>query len=497
MLLATSAQVKQLDQIASCECSIPEEKLMENAASALAEEIYKDFGKEQTFLILCGRGKNGGDGFLTAKNLLKKGCSVSVFAADPPEQFNPLTLRAYEIAKDAGVPVRFELTPPDKSAVVVDALLGIGIAGEPKGSIKETIDAIQEWKNVVVSIDIPSGVDADNGRAVGSHIKAKKTYSLAIDKVGLNVYPGAAIAGEKVVLDIGIPKEAYTRLNYSYRLISKEIARMLLPKRADFSHKGTFGKVGIVGGSIGMAGSVTLAAQAALRAGAGMCYLFVPDDIYDTVCIKLNETIVRKDSELEKYLGDLDAIAVGMGHAQNPRVKHIMKLIMQKFTKPLLVDGDGLNFLAANEAMLTKAACPMIFTPHEMEFSRLSKMELSDVIQNKIYFSTKYAKEKCVTMVLKGPKTIVASPAGDVRINTTGNNGMATAGSGDVLSGIIAGLLAQGLSPYDAASLGVYLHGAGGDIYAEENSKYSLTASDLIASLPKAFHLTEQLEETE
>lgn len=495
MLLATSAQVKQLDQITASEFSIPEEKLMENAAFALAEEIYKDFGKEQAFLFLCGRGKNGGDGFLTAKNLLQKGCSVSVFATDPPEQFNPLTLRAYEAAKSAGVPVCSDLSLPDKSAIVVDALLGIGITGEPKGSIKEIIDTVREWKNTVISVDIPSGVNADNGRASGSHIKAKKTYTLAIDKVGLNVYPGAELAGEKTVLDIGIPKEAYTRLHYSYRLISGEMARMLLPGRPDFSHKGTFGKVGIIGGSTGMSGSVTLSSLAALRAGAGMCYLFVPDDIYDTVCVKLNEVIVRRDSDLEKYLGELDAIAVGMGHAQNPKAKHIMKLVMQKFTKPVLVDGDGLNFLAANETLLKKASCPLIFTPHEMEFSRLSKMELSEVIQNKIYFSMKYAKENCVTMVLKGPKTIVASQSGEVRINTTGNNGMATAGSGDVLSGIIAGLLAQGLSPYDAASLGVYLHGAGGDIYVKEHSKYALIASDLIAYLPKAFHSVEQLEE--
>lgn len=170
---------------------------------------------------------------------------------------------------------------------------------------------------------------------------------------------------------------------------------------------------------------------------------------------------------------------------------------MQKFTKPVVVDGDGLNFIAENEAVLKKAACPLIFTPHEMEFSRLTKMELSEVIQNKIYFSMKYAKENCVTVVLKGPKTIVAAQSGEVRINTTGNNGMATAGSGDVLSGITAGLLAQGISPYDAASLGVYLHGASADFYANENSKYSLMAGDLIEYLPKAFYAIEHLEENE
>ncbi len=493
MLLATSAQVKQLDQITASEFSIPEETLMQNAADALAEAIYQDFGKEHPYLFLCGRGKNGGDGFLTAKNLLEKGCSVSVCASDSPEQFNPLTKKAYETAKSAGVPCDTQLKQPEQNTIVVDALLGIGITGEPKDSISQMIEAVCSWKNPVLSIDIPSGLNADNGKAPGVHIKAKKTYTLAIDKVGLNVYPGAELAGEKTVLSIGIPEEAYKRLNYSYRLINPEMARMLLPQRAAYSHKGTFGKVGIVGGSAGMCGSVTLASLAALRAGAGMCYLFVPDEIYETACIKLNEVIVRKDSELEKYLDQLDAIAVGMGHAQNPKAKHIMKLILQKFTKPVLVDGDGLNFLASNEGLLKKAVCPLVFTPHEMEFSRLVGMELSEVVQHKIYFSMKYAKENCVTMVLKGPGTIVADPAGDVRINTTGNNGMATAGSGDVLSGIIAGLLAQGLSPYDAASLGVYLHGAGGDICAEENSTFSLVASDLIAYLPKAFHSVEKL----
>ncbi len=493
MLLATSAQVKQLDQIAVSEYSIPEEELMANAADALAEAIFQDYGKEHPYLFLCGRGKNGGDGFLTAKNLLEKGCTVSVVASDLPEQLNPLTRKAYETAKEAGISITANPVKPDAAAIVVDALLGIGITGEPRGNIKTIIEAVQNWKNTIISIDIPSGLNADNGKAPGVHIKAKKTYSLAIDKVGLNVYPGAELAGEKVVLDIGIPEEAYKKLSYSYRLINPEMARMLLPQRADYSHKGTFGKVGIVGGSSGMSGSVTLAALAALRSGAGMCYLFVPDEIYETVCIKVNEVIVRKDSELEKYLDQLDAIAVGMGHAQNPKAKHIMKLILQKFTKPVLVDGDGLNFLAANEGMLKKAVCPLVFTPHEMEFSRLLKMDVAEVVQHKIYFSMKYAKENCVTTVLKGPGTIVADPSGDVRINTTGNNGMATAGSGDVLSGIIAGFLAQGLSPYDAASLGVYLHGAGGDICAEETSKFSLVASDLIAYLPKAFHAVEKL----
>ncbi len=493
MLLATSAQVKQLDQITASEFSIPEEILMQNAANALAEKIFQEFGTEQPYLFLCGRGKNGGDGFLTAKNLLEKGCSVSVYASDTSEQFNPLTFTAYEAAKAAGVPLDENLKQPDQNTIVVDALLGIGITGEPTGSIKEIIEVALGWKNTVLSVDIPSGLNADTGRAPGVHIKAKKTYTLAIDKVGLNLYPGAEIAGEKTVLDIGIPEEAYKKLNYSYRLMNQEMAQMLLPKRAARSHKGTFGKVGIVGGSPGMCGSVTLASLASLRSGAGMCYLFVPDEIFETACVKLNEVIVRKDSELCNYLDELDAIAVGMGHAQNPRAKHIMKLILQKFTKPVLVDGDGLNFLSAHREMLKKATCPLVFTPHEMEFSRLMKMDLSEVIQHKIYFSMKYAKENCVTVVLKGPGTIVVDPSGDVRINTTGNNGMATAGSGDVLSGIITGLLAQGLSPYDAASLGVYLHGAGGDLFSEENSKFSLIASDLISYLPKAFHFIEKL----
>ncbi len=492
MLLATSAQIKQLDQLAATQFSIPEEKLMENAAEALADAIFQEYGSSRPYLFLCGNEKNGGDGFLTAKNLLEKGCSVSAYSVGSPEEMNALTARAYEKARAAEVPLLSSIPLPEKETILVDALLGVGITGEARGAVKAAIDHVKDWKNTVLSIDIPSGVNADNGRADGSHITAHKTYTLAIDKVGLNVYPGAAFAGEKAVLSIGIPEEAYTRLHYSYRLITHEMAQQLLPPRKAYSHKGTFGKVGIVGGSAGMAGSVTLAATAALRAGAGMCYLFVPDEIYDTVCVKMNEVIVRKDSELEKYLDQLDAIAVGMGHAQNPRAKHIMKLILQKYHKPVVADGDALNFLAESNALLKKAVCPLIFTPHEMEFARLCGMELSEVQQHRIYFSMKYAKEHCLTVVLKGPKTIVADSEGDVRINTTGNNGMATAGSGDVLAGILAGLLAQGAAPYDAASLGVYLHGCAGDLYASENSPYSLVAGDLIAYLSKAFRRTEQ-----
>jgi len=215
--------------------------------------------------------------------------------------------------------------------------------------------------------------------------------------------------------------------------------------------------------------------------------VFVPEEIFDTVSIKLTEAIVLKESEIPNYLDKLDSIAIGMGYSQNGKIKHIMKMVMQKFTKPVVIDADGINFLAKNQGILKSKKCPAVLTPHPGEFSRLTGLSIDEVNSNRIFLASKYANELSSVVLLKGAATVISSVDGEIRINLTGNSGMATAGAGDVLSGIIAGLLAQGMNTFNSASIGAYIHGMSGDIAADKLSEYSVTAGDLIDNIPYAF----------
>ncbi len=487
MYLASSAHIKQLDRIAVSEFNIPEEILMENAAEAVSQKLKEYYGTDREYAVFCGRGNNAGDGFLTAKNLKLSGAKVKIYMSDSEDKLSETSYKAWEKAKKAIVPMGTINDEVSKNAIVVDALLGISLRNAPQGTIKEGILRINSLENEVVSIDIPSGLSADSGRAEGEVVKADRTFTLALSKIGLNVYPGKSYCGKTELLDIKIPPEAVSMLKFKNYLTDENIIKSILPQRLPYGHKGTFGKVGIAGGSEGMAGSVCMAAEAVLRSGAGMCYVFVPSSIKDIVSVKLTEAIVLDESELEKYFDKLDALAIGMGYSQNSKAKHIIKTVMQKFNSPVVVDGDGLNILAKNPVLLKNRKCPLVITPHSMEFSRLTGLGLNEVESGRIYLCEKFALENNLTAVLKGAATVISSKSGEVRINPTGNSGMATAGSGDVLSGMIAAFLAQGSEPFDAATLGVYIHGLAGDIEAEEKTEFAIKATDIINSIPKAF----------
>ncbi len=487
MYLASSAHIKQLDKLCEEQFQLPEEQLMENAAEAISEKLKEYYGKDREYAFFCGRGNNGGDALLAARNLKLSGATVKVYMTDSEDKLSKTAYIAWEKAAKAIVPMVSYKDAVSEKAVVVDGLLGISLRNAPEGTIKEAIDKINSLSNEVVAIDIPSGLSADNGRAAGSVVCADRTLTLALHKIGINLYPGKIYCGKTELLDIKIPKEAVSMLKFKYHLTDEETVKAILPKRKPDGHKGTFGKVGIVGGSTGMAGSVCLAAEAALRSGAGMCYVFVPSEIKDIVSVKLTEAIVLDENELEKYFDKLDSLAIGMGYSQNSKGKHIIKAVMKKFTSPVVADGGGINVLAENMSLLKEKNCPLVLTPHTVEFSRLTGLAPEEVELNRIYLCEKLATENNLTAVLKGAATVVSSSKGEIRINPTGNSGMATAGSGDVLSGITAALLAQGAETFDAASLAVYLHGLAGDIAKEEKTEYSIKAGDLIDNLSKAF----------
>ncbi len=484
MMLLNSAQANKLDQLGETIDQLSGEQLMKNAAKALAEAVMRDVDKSSRIAVFCGRGKNGGDGFLLAANLVSEGYRVAVVVCfDEADHIHPLTDQAIVYAKHKQVSM-IPLEDFSGADVCVDALLGTGVKGELSGKYLKAVQLME--KHRVLSVDVPSGLNCDNGKPVGICVKAQKTYTLAAHKVGLWIYPGAEYAGEIELLPIGLSEKSYAALDSKMQLVNSKMIHRLMPKRHPNSHKGTFGRVAVFGGSRGMAGSVVMASTAALRSGAGYSYAVVPDEIFSLAEQKLTEVIVKSDKEYKKMYESADALVIGPGYLSNSGISHIMKLA-NCGSKPVVVDAEGLNYLTAS-----KQVCPMIITPHPGEFAKLIGLSTEEVNKNRIYLSGKYAKEHNVVVVLKGARTVIASPNGEIRINTTGNSGMATAGSGDVLAGMIGAMLAMGASPFDSAVLGVYLHGLAGDLAAKETSEYGLTATKISEYIGKAF-LYEQL----
>lgn len=484
MILLNSAQANKLDQLGETLDHLDGEQLMHNAAKALCQAVMRDVDKKKRIAIFCGRGKNGGDGFLLAANLMAEEYRVQIVVCFSEEDnMNPLTMKAITLARHKQVSM-ISLEEFKGADVCIDAILGTGVQGELSGTYLKAVQAMEG--QYVLSVDVPSGLNCDNGKPCGICVKANKTYTLAAHKVGLWIYPGKEFAGEVELLSIGLSDAVYAGMDTKIQLVDSQMFRRLVPKRHPNSHKGTFGRVAVFGGSKGMAGSVVMASTAALRSGAGYSYAVVPDEIFSLAQQKLTEVIVKSDKEYKKMYETADCLVVGPGYLSNPRISHIMKLAQQG-RKPVVCDAEGLNYISQD-----KRVCPMIITPHPGEFAKLVGLSTEEVNRNRIYLSGKYAKENNVIVVLKGAATVIASPNGDIRINTTGNSGMATAGSGDVLSGIIGGLLSMGASPFDSAVAGVYLHGLAGDLAAKETSEYGLTATKILDYIGKAF-LYEQL----
>ena len=481
MQLATSMQSGALDNIALKEYGLDGKTLMDNATTAFCEEFKKYFDKSKKVCIFSGRGKNGGDGFYIAKKLREDGYAITVVPCFSTEdKLNPLTKDALAEAVSFGLSIS-DIDDVKDFDICIDAILGTGVVGEISGTYHKAIEKINSQSWYVISVDCPSGVNCDNGRVSSSCVKAHETYTMAINKVGMNIYPGKEYSGKITVIDIGIPANCYSLLNLNISLVDNKMAKTLYPKRYENSHKGTYGKVAVFGGSEGMCGSIVMASEAVLSSGAGLSYACVNDDIFDIVSQKVTEVIVKHDKDYKEIYDEVTSLVIGPGYISNSKISHIMKLA-QRSSKPIVVDAEGLNYINNKDRK-----CPIVATPHPKEFSKMIGLGVEEINQNRIYLSSKYAKENNVVLVLKGARTVIASPSGEVRINKSGTDAMATAGSGDVLSGLIAGFIAQGLSPFDAATLGAYIHGLAGEIGAKYLSVYSLKATDILNFIGKAF----------
>ena len=510
MKVVTANKMQEMDARAMEEYKIPGVVLMENAGLRVVEEIVQDYSTENLqVIIVSGKGNNGGDGFVIARHLINMGVAVTVYAMSEEKDYRGDALINYCILKHMKVGVKHILKEEDLQTLeghlahadlIIDALLGTGLSSNVRGLIGEVIDMLNACPRQVLAVDIPSGIHADTGEVLGRAVEAVKTVTFALPKQGLYLYPGAQNAGEVVVGDISMPREIMEDREIMVYLTSLGLVRECLPERPACSHKGTYGRVFIAGGSPGLTGAVAMAGEAALRSGSGLITAGVPAGLNHIMEVKLTEVMslslpdtgenhLSKEA-LNPVLQELKICdAAGFGPGVFPGEEGTLDLlgeIIKNTPVPLVIDAGGLTLLAEKMEVLGEAPRPLVLTPHPGEMARMLNISPEEVEKDRLNLAQTFAKENKVVLVLKGARTLTALPSGEVHINTTGNPGMASGGTGDVLTGLVVGLVGQGLTPEEGAVCGVYIHGLAGDLAARAKGEAGLTAMDLIEHLPGA-----------
>ena len=506
MKLATAAEMKELDRRAIEERRIPSIDLMDRAAEGVAQAVLRLLsgrpGKHCRVTVFCGAGNNGGDGIAAARLLFLAGVRVRAFLVGDYEKLTPDALEETRRLSECGVELEtYDPENLDQSAwargsqALVDAIFGVGLSREitPESRFERAIRLINECSGAVVAADIASGVEADTGRVLGCAAKADKTVAFTYKKVGQAVGDGALLSGDVTVWDIGIPKDL--TITSRVQTVESAFVRDALPPRKPDGHKGNFGKLLIIGGAVGYTGAPYLTASAAVHSGCG--YLGVPESIWAVEAGKCVSAMPFPLSEkngmlsykalqdIEMKLSACGVLALGPGLGRSPHTERLVLELLARTEKPMVLDADGINALAGHMDVLdARRERVTILTPHDGEFARIGG-DLSG--GDRLTAARNFAATHGCTLVLKGHRTVTVGPEGNALVNTTGNSGLAKGGSGDVLTGIIASLLAQGASPIRAAAAGVWLHGRAGDLAAEELTAYGMTPEDVVGHLPEAF----------
>jgi len=513
MKIVTAQQIKNIDRRAITDFGIPGTVLMENAAAAVMTAMEKFFDGLLGVRvgILCGKGNNGGDGLALARRLRISGVPVRVAllasfgAVKGDAKVNLSILRKMDVEIVQNASPRSLADVIAWSDVLVDAVLGVGLSTPLKGAYARAVEMINTSGNPVVAIDIPTGIDADTGAVMGAAVRADLTVTMAFLKRGLVLYPGAGYAGTVRVADIGIPSEVAEKEHISVSLLDKDSVWGVISSRLPDAHKGDFGHLMVVAGSPGKAGAAIMAARGALRTGAGLVSVATPNNlvpiiqaqIAEAMCLPSAESIegtlgIGSEEELLKAMGTKSACVIGPGLSTHYETVRAVRNLIKRLTIPAVIDADGLNALAGFTDILKKVKAPVVLTPHPGEMGRLMGISTDDIQKDRVDVASEFARKYNVTVVLKGAATVVATPHGWVFINSTGNPGMASGGTGDVLSGMIGSFLAQGYSASQAACLGVYLHGLAGDLAAREKGEIAMIAGDLIDKIPQALKETTQ-----
>jgi len=513
MKIVTAKQIRNIDRRAIKEFGIPGPVLMENAAASVMAEMESFFDglAGMKVGIICGKGNNGGDGMALARRLMIRGVPVRVALLTAFGTVKGEAKVNLSILRKTGVEIR-ENASTDAIAdivawadILVDALIGVGLSTALKGTYAYAVEMMNASGKHLVAVDMPTGINADSGEVMGSAVRADLTVTFALLKRGLALYPGAQHAGTVRVVDIGIPSEVIEKEKIKAHLLNRGYSWGLTGRRAPDAHKGDFGHLMVVAGSLGKAGAAVMAARGALRAGAGLVSVATPNSlvpivqmqIFEAMCIPSAESIdgtfgIGAEDELLKAAAKMSSCAIGPGLSTHYETVQMVRMLVQRLAIPMVIDADGINALAGSLDVLRKAKAPVIMTPHPGELGRLLGISSGDVQKDRIGIAAAFASKYNVILVLKGAGTVIATPDGRLFVNSTGNPGMATGGTGDVLTGMIGSLLAQGYTAVQAACLGVYLHGVAGDLAAEEKGETGMIAGDLIEKIPDAISETMQ-----
>jgi len=510
MKVLTSKQMKDIDRRAIEELGIIGPILMENAGIQIVQAMRHKFSdlENENIVVVAGKGNNGGDGFVVARHLFNQGCRVQVLLLSRKSDLKGDAALNAHISEKIGVPL-LEITTEKRwvsyrrklsgSTVILDAIFGTGLTKPAQGLYKTAIESINRTKAYVIAVDIPSGLSSDTFMPIGPCVKADLTVTLAAPKVAHIFPPAENFVGELVVADISIPPFLFEEESLKLEFVEEGSIKPYFSKRRKDTHKGTYGHLFVLSGSRGKTGAAVMAGKAALKMGAGLvtvgtpksCLSLVARSMVELMTEPLPETSEKTFSEeaLDLSLSLLegkDAFLIGPGISTHDSTTRFVKALLPQVRVPVVLDADALNILSPHPEILKALKIPVVLTPHPGEFARLLDCSTSEVIKNKLELASRFAQEYGVYLVLKGYRSLTAAPDGKIFINPTGNPGMATAGSGDVLSGMLAAMIIQEKDILPAVLAAVYVHGLSGDIAAQRLGEKSLTARDIIRYLSSA-----------
>ncbi len=493
--LTDALEMQGMDRYSIETIGIPSLVLMEHAAAVTVEEMRGCLKGQPSILIVCGTGNNGADGLAMARMLAGQGLRVQVAVVGNQMKATQEWKIQAEIVSRLEIPfVHQELTAEyiitNRISVVVDALFGTGLSRMVSGAFQDAVDAINRSGAYVVSVDIPSGISADSGAVLGCAVRADLTVTFQCEKLGMALYPGKEHCGQTVVRDIGIPTVSQRAVDpKAFTMDESDLDQM--PERPACSNKGTFGRVLVIAGAKNMAGAAVLSGRGAYRSGAGLVRVLTVEENRVILQTSLPEAILTTCSGTELPLDVLEeacswakSIVIGPGLGMGDYTTSLLRYVLQYHKVPVVIDADGLNTLAAHREMLDLLGEDTVLTPHLGEMSRLIGMPVSHITMDLPETARTFSERYGAVLVMKDAKTLVAGGGKRLYVNTCGNSGMATGGSGDVLSGVIGGLLAGGMEPFEAASYGVLLHSLAGDAAAAELGERAVMAGDIARRIP-------------
>lgn len=486
--IVTRKEMQAIDAYSIEKCGIPAVVLMERAALVLVEHIKKINVTKGRILIVVEGGNNGGDGLAAARILCQSGYDVDITYIDGIQKQTDMFRLQRNILAKMGIKLRKSI-PNKDYAVIVDGIFGVGLSRKIEETQQRFIETLNRMNGIKVAIDIPSGLNATTGEILGCAFRADYTVTFGLKKLGMFFCDGIDCCGEIICEDIGFPEAAIKNVKpdiYAY----DETDMDKLPVRYNHSNKGTYGRVAVIAGSKNMSGAAFLCAKAAYSAGTGLVKIYSHESNRMILQSQLPEAVMKTYQDYEGALECIEdamqwatAIVVGPGLGVDSTSERMLYELLLNAEVPLVIDADALNILSNNIELLQTSNVPVVMTPHMMEMSRLTGLSVDEIAKNRFGIAKNFAKDMGVTLVLKDAKSIVTNGSGQMYMNVAGNNGMSTGGSGDVLAGIIAGMIAGGLNTLDAAQIGTYVHCLAGDKAAEQKGKYAMLASDIIASL--------------